>query len=160
MVCMKSLVPLINTHLPAQIRVFALMQVTRSFDSRHNCSGRSYEYLLPTYAFAPYRLTTLDFRIDGEFVIRSLTMHACMLRSWQSNLFTDDTIALVNKLLQHYVGTHNFHNFTSGKKFEDASSNRYIISFEVSKKLIYLTPVLILWQWPVVSALCIQCRMA
>lgn len=43
----------------------------------------------------------------------------------------DDTVALVNKLLQHYVGTHNFHNFTSGKKFQDASSNRYIVSFEV-----------------------------
>lgn len=66
MVCEKGLVPVINTHLPPQIRVFELMKVTKSFDSRHNCGGRSYEYVLPTYAFAPYRLTTLDFRIDGR----------------------------------------------------------------------------------------------
>jgi tRNA pseudouridine38-40 synthase len=45
----------------------------------------------------------------------------------------EDTVEQVNRLLQCYVGTHNYHNFTSGKKYKDMSSNRYIISFKVSK---------------------------
>ena len=65
MVFEPELVPVINAHLPHKIRVIALMRATKSFDSRHNCSGRSYEYLVPTYAFAPFRLTALDYRIDG-----------------------------------------------------------------------------------------------
>lgn len=110
MVFDHDLIPRINDHLPAQIRVFGMMRATKSFDCRHNCSGRSYEYLLPTYAFASFPLTTLDYRIE------------------------DDTVTLVERLLQYYVGTHNFHNFTSGKKFEEASSNRYIISFKCGEK--------------------------
>ena len=47
------------------------------------------------------------------------------------SMVTDDIITRVDRLLQCYIGTHNFHNFTSGKKFEEASSKRYIISFEV-----------------------------
>ena len=45
---------------------------------------------------------------------------------------SDETVAKVNQLLGQYVGTHNFHNFTSGTKFEQMASNRYIMSFEVS----------------------------
>ncbi len=43
----------------------------------------------------------------------------------------DDVIATVDRLLARYEGTHNYHNFTSGKKFKDMSSNRYIMSFKV-----------------------------
>ncbi|XP_058098406.1 uncharacterized protein LOC131243230 isoform X1 [Magnolia sinica] len=34
-----------------------------------------------------------------------------------------------NGILKHYVGTHNFHNFTTRTKAEDPSARRYIISF-------------------------------
>ncbi|KAL5706334.1 tRNA pseudouridine(38-40) synthase [Ranunculus cassubicifolius] len=34
-----------------------------------------------------------------------------------------------NRILNHYLGTHNFHNFTTRIKAEDPSSTRYIISF-------------------------------
>ena len=37
----------------------------------------------------------------------------------------------VKDLLSRYIGTHNFHNFTSGSKFEQMASNRFIMSFEV-----------------------------
>ncbi|OVA16001.1 Pseudouridine synthase I [Macleaya cordata] len=35
-----------------------------------------------------------------------------------------------NRILSHYVGTHNFHNFTTRTKAEDPSAIRYIISFD------------------------------
>lgn len=36
----------------------------------------------------------------------------------------------LNCLLNQYIGTHNFHNFTSRVKAEDPSAKRYIVSFE------------------------------
>ena len=58
------------------------------------------------------------------------------------NICLDETVAMVNRLLGQYVGTHNFHNFTSGNKFEQMSSNRYIMSFEVSDNSFVVTVVL------------------
>lgn len=66
MVDLKDPVTLINAHLPPQIRVMAVKRVTKSFDSRHMCNARMYEYLLPTYTFAPYHLTKPEFRIPGQ----------------------------------------------------------------------------------------------
>lgn len=97
----------INEHLPLEIRVIGCIRTTRGFDSKHHCTGRTYKYLLPTYAFAPVeKFVTKDYRISG------------------------DILQKVREMLGKYVGTHNFHNFTSGRKPNDPSSKRYIISFE------------------------------
>ncbi|KAF9621765.1 hypothetical protein IFM89_027619 [Coptis chinensis] len=37
-----------------------------------------------------------------------------------------------NRILSHYVGTHNFHNFTTRIKAEDPSAVRFIISFNAN----------------------------
>ncbi|KAJ1379765.1 Pseudouridine synthase I, TruA, C-terminal [Sesbania bispinosa] len=37
-----------------------------------------------------------------------------------------------NKILKYYVGTHNFHNFTTRTKAEDPAAKRYIISFDAN----------------------------
>lgn len=46
---------------------------------------------------------------------------------------TSDRLELVNSLLKRYEGTLNHHNFTSGKKPNDPSAKRYIISFKVEE---------------------------
>lgn len=54
-------------------------------------------------------------------------------------LLADVTESLVDRLLASYEGTHNYHNFTSGKKFSDMSSNRYIMSFKVGiQEIVFL----------------------
>ena len=62
-------VALINAHLPPEIRVMAVKRVTKSFDSRYACGARMYEYVLPTYAFAPFHLSTADYRIPGQMMV-------------------------------------------------------------------------------------------
>ncbi|MED6180857.1 hypothetical protein PIB30_013940 [Stylosanthes scabra] len=37
-----------------------------------------------------------------------------------------------NRILKYYVGTHNFHNFTTRTKAEDPAARRFIISFEAN----------------------------
>ncbi|XP_053407553.1 pseudouridylate synthase 1 homolog [Mercenaria mercenaria] len=97
----------INKHLPAQIRVFECVRTTNGFNSKNHCSGRTYIYLLPTYAFAPVEeVCTLEYRTNLDIIER------------------------VNEVLEKFVGTHNFHNFTSGIKPEERCAQRYILEFE------------------------------
>lgn len=103
----------INAHLPPEIRVIGVLRTTKGFDSKNHCTARTYKYMLPTYAFAPVeKFVTKDYRATGDIMQR------------------------VNEVLGMYVGTHNFHNFTSGKKPNDPSSKRYIISFECAEPFV------------------------
>nr|XP_012559772.2 tRNA pseudouridine synthase A [Hydra vulgaris] len=100
----------VNKLLPDDIRVFGLERVTKSFNAKCCCSGRAYEYLVPSFAFAPSNdVFSPSYRIS------------------------DEQFAKLNRLFSCYEGTHNFHNFTSGKPFSDQSANRYIISFKANK---------------------------
>ncbi|CAM9268837.1 unnamed protein product, partial [Hapterophycus canaliculatus] len=49
----KKLLETINSYLPEDIRVLDIKRAPKSFDSRTRCSGRRYEYIMPTYVLAP-----------------------------------------------------------------------------------------------------------
>ncbi|TKR92090.1 hypothetical protein L596_006806 [Steinernema carpocapsae] len=97
----------LNALLPHDIRVMGIRRVVKKFHAQKDCDSRSYSYSLPTFAFAKLNeLSQEDFRITRE------------------------TIADVDSILELYVGTHNFFNYTSKKEHNDASCKRYIISFK------------------------------
>jgi len=48
-----DIVQKINSHLPAQIRVWGYERTTGAFSCYAACDSRWYEYLIPTYAFLP-----------------------------------------------------------------------------------------------------------
>ncbi|XP_078588267.1 pseudouridylate synthase 1 homolog [Branchiostoma floridae x Branchiostoma japonicum] len=104
MYMIEDAVQKINDCLAESIRLIGIKRTTNGFDSKNACDARTYMYVLPTYSFAPTKEETeQDFRA------------------------TDDIMEKVNDVLSAYRGTHNFHNFTSGKKFKDPSAKRYII---------------------------------
>jgi tRNA pseudouridine38-40 synthase len=47
--------------------------------------------------------------------------------------YTDEVKERFNRILKYYVGTHNFHNFTTRTKAEDPAAKRFIISFDASR---------------------------
>lgn len=95
----------INSFLPPQIRIFRILRVTQSFNGKHFCSSRFYNYVSPTFAFAPtYEQTYEGYRIDKS------------------------TMDRLERVLSIFKGTHNFHNYTSAVKAKDPSCNRYIIN--------------------------------
>ena len=106
MVPENRMVASVNSHLPTEIRVMSLFRTTKGFNSKEWCSARTYEYYVPTYAFA-------DSINDVSHEYRS----------------PPETLLRVDQLLGMYKGTHNFHNFTSGKQPGDPSCMRYIIDF-------------------------------
>lgn len=89
--------------------MYAVKRVTKGFNSKTNCDARTYTYTLPTIAFAANEekdLDILSYRVPAERLQR------------------------VNEVLAMYLGTKNFHNFTSRKEFIDPSVKRYIMQFE------------------------------
>ncbi|CAG9835842.1 unnamed protein product [Diabrotica balteata] len=104
----------INAELPEVIRVFNYKRVTKGFNSKSQCDGRSYIYLIPTVVFAPHdkEVSQKDFRLD------------------------DETFTKINTVLENFLGTKNFHNYTSKKKHNDPSANRYMKSFVCEKPFV------------------------
>jgi len=43
----------LNEELPPTIRIVDITKATKSFDAKNHCSHRTYEYVTPTFAFAP-----------------------------------------------------------------------------------------------------------
>ncbi|XP_045583804.1 pseudouridylate synthase 1 homolog [Procambarus clarkii] len=97
----------INKHLCDQIRVMAVYRVYEGFNCKIWCDSRTYSYLCPTFAFAPYSERVCeDYRISQE-VLEDL-----------------------RKLLHMYKGRHKFHNFTSHVKCHSARAWRNIIDID------------------------------
>ncbi|CAM6000955.1 unnamed protein product [Sphagnum balticum] len=102
-----KLIPAINQRLPKQIRIITARRVTKYFDAKNFCDARSYSYLMPTYALCPVDQTVQE------------TYRA-----------TSEVLQQFNDVLRLYLGTHNYHNFTSQKSSSDPSASRYIIEIE------------------------------
>ncbi|PWW73498.1 tRNA pseudouridine synthase [Tuber magnatum] len=107
----------INSHLPAQIRVWGIVRTVGSFSSYQQCDSRRYEYLVPSHCFLPphpksYLAKKKTYRISPE------------------------RLQKVREGFKSYEGTHNFHNFTIQRTFKDPSSKRFIKSFEVLDPII------------------------
>lgn len=78
-------------------------RVTQAFDAKNYCDARTYSYLMPSFALCPItEVTREDYRVSKEI------------------------IDLLNSTLEGYLGSHVFHNFTSGKSFKEDSSTRLI----------------------------------
>lgn len=109
----SSLASELNEVLPEKIHVYGAIRTTKYFDAKNYCCGRTYSYLLPTFALAPPESKTDEsFRASKEIM--------------------DE----FNKILNYYRGTHNFHNFTSGKENTDTSAMRYIVSIECGQPFV------------------------
>lgn len=87
-VCLKT----VNSHLPEQIRMVAIKRATKGFNCKGNCDARTYSYMMPTFALSPQNEP-----LSEEYRIPS------------------SVIESTNKVLETFLGTHNYHNFTSRK---------------------------------------------
>jgi tRNA pseudouridine38-40 synthase len=97
----------LNSFLPNDIRALAVTRTTKSFNARTHCSHRRYEYLLPSYLLTP------------EDSVANLFSNCSSNSERYSQLvgfrMTDDLLTRFRAVLQLYLGTHYFHNFTSDK---------------------------------------------
>ncbi|ORX94955.1 tRNA pseudouridine synthase [Basidiobolus meristosporus CBS 931.73] len=118
----------INESLPEDIRVWGYIPVIKTFHAKTLCDSRVYEYLLPTYVLAPPN-TSVDLSIPQQQRTVQPTSEEEFLAK-KGYRVSADQLERIKGMLSRYVGTHNYHNYTVGKSYEDKSANRYIISFQ------------------------------
>lgn len=104
-----------NSILPNDIRVFGYQRVSNGFRAKNRCDARHYEYTIPTYVFFPSPRYLL--KKEGSLV--------------PEPKFDETMRKMVNNCLNLFLGSHNYHNFTSGTKFNDDRAVRVIREFEV-----------------------------
>ena len=97
----------INSKLPSCIKVQYIKKVTKNFNCKSACDGRTYLYLLPTFAFAP--ILPINDAKEGE------TPEEYDYKVTNSFRMTPELRDRVNNVLKEFVGSRYYHNYTSGK---------------------------------------------
>ncbi|XP_053575865.1 pseudouridylate synthase 1 homolog [Bombina bombina] len=105
----------INSSLPPEIRIIDIKRVTKGFSSKNMCDGRSYSYMVPTFALSKYAPSIPDSRFR----------------------LPRDDFHQVNSFLSFYKGTHNFHNFTTKTSSDDPSAWRHIFDISCSEPFVH-----------------------
>ncbi|KAI9094026.1 pseudouridine synthase [Phlyctochytrium arcticum] len=135
-----DIVERINKELPEQIRIWGYVRTVGSFHAKNACDARMYEYLLPTYVLqsvdpARYPKSAVGQAAGMQEVPLSFDYIDTPeptkeeLDARRSYRIPSEQLALLREILNQYVGTNNFHNFTINKRFEERSAQRYIIKF-------------------------------
>ena len=101
-----------NEKLPKQMRAFRMLRVIKKFDARACCDRRQYEYLFPC---SP--------------VVRAVNASQSSTVSKDATLV--DLASQMNELMQNYVGTRNFHNFTNRLNANSKEASRYMLKIGV-----------------------------
>ncbi|XP_031849075.1 pseudouridine synthase 1 [Nomia melanderi] len=121
----------INEHLPQEIRIFGLTRVTKNFNSKQQCDGRTYRYVIPTYAFATEDTSTFNSTseegIDADERLKQISIIDG--KPYNEYRLSKDKLDILNETLKLFEGTHNFHNFTIKVRPNDPSAHRYIMKF-------------------------------
>ncbi|KAK9719753.1 tRNA pseudouridine synthase 1 [Basidiobolus ranarum] len=127
----SDVVEAINRNLPEDIRVWGYIPVIKTFHAKTLCDSRIYEYILPTYVFSPP-----DQSVDLSIPQNKRTVSPSTEEEFSAKgnyRVSTEQLATLKDMLSRYVGTHNYHNYTVGKSYQDKNAKRYIISFECAE---------------------------
>jgi tRNA pseudouridine38-40 synthase len=151
----ENIVRLINEHLPrGKIVAFGATRVTGGFSAKNQCDRRKYEYVVPVRTFdrrfpkkrkrnpvdgddengndekksdenAPNGEGLEDEKQDEE-------ENNDTQEEEEPYVFTEEERTKVNDILKHFVGTHNFHNYSTKVDCDTPQARRFVISFSCS----------------------------
>lgn len=144
----------VNSFLPADLRLHCITKVTKGFNSKLHCTKRRYDYMLPTYVLQENSeigdiLLNMHKKFhskkaEKEYIFSGTGLDFDKYPEARDQLsevvktfrVLPEKLDLLRRTLHMYEGTRNYHNFTSGKAFSDADSNRYIISFDATEPFV------------------------
>ncbi|KAL3816861.1 hypothetical protein ACHAXA_005139 [Cyclostephanos tholiformis] len=124
----------VNDCLPMDVRVLDIERVTKSFCARTNRDKVRYQYMVPSYLLLSreevrralfHPLPTGGGDAAGDVDARISRSRRDLVRYRVSS----ERMELLKAGLKLFEGTHNFHNYTRRVGSDDATSNRFILSF-------------------------------
>lgn len=134
----------INAKLPEHIRILKVLRSTKNFQPKNKCDCRTYSYLMPSFCLQDHSefIQPIKDEIKNRLRLEKITawevqeplVTAKNLLPHHENIFeelkkfrsSEKTIKPLENVLARYVGTHSFHNFTSGVKKGQAEAKRVI----------------------------------
>ncbi|EKX74327.1 tRNA pseudouridine synthase, putative [Theileria equi strain WA] len=136
----------LNDALPNDIRCFQIVRVTKGFDARTMCSKRKYEYIIPEkillkrYKFGSDKYKELHNNLSSLFSQYDKSKDPIKLSKVEGEynmdhgFYEDSTldIELIKEIMDMYVGTHDFQNFTVRQKVQGSTTQRYIHKTKVN----------------------------
>ena len=151
----ETIVRLINEHLPrGKIVAFGATRVTGGFSAKNQCDRRKYEYVVPVRTFdARFPKKRKRNPVDGddenghdekkndENAPNGEGLEDEKEDDEENNdtqeeeepyVFTEEERTKVNDILKHFVGTHNFHNYSTKVDCDTPQARRFVISFSCS----------------------------
>ncbi|KAL1734023.1 pseudouridine synthase, partial [Schizophyllum commune] len=146
-----DLVARVNEELPPQIRMWGFTRVTNSFEARQMCDSRKYTYFFPSYMLIPPKPGTGNHANLQQFC-EDAPVPALDHPFWQGHAEDDpetemqrkrrwrlprDKLEALRRTAEKFEGTHNFHNFTVGRTFQDRSCMRYMKKIEIADPVVY-----------------------
>jgi len=125
---------LINAQLPNDIRILDVLRTPKSFCAKTARDEVRYQYMVPSFLLATKSLVKSILKKHDCLPIPSNTTLppisdekvSHLQKEFVSYRASPKEISKFSEALGSFVGTHNFHNYTSGKKAEDPSSVRYM----------------------------------
>ncbi|KAI7897886.1 pseudouridine synthase [Cokeromyces recurvatus] len=139
-----QIVEKINTYLPSDIRVWGYVETQRSFHAKNRCDSRIYEYLFPSYAltrlqdvnknnWANEPQTVRDIKIINDHGIHYISpTDPQKLLDYRVD---DESFEKFKEAMSMFKGTHNFHNYTIARSFNDRASHRHLIKINVEEPM-------------------------
>jgi len=149
----ENIVRLINEHLPRdKIVAFGATRVTGGFSAKNQCDRRKYEYVVPVRTFDRRFPKKRKRNVDGddengndekkndENAPNGEGLEDEKEDEEENNdtqeeepyVFTEEERTKVNDILKHFVGTHNFHNYSTKVDCDTPQARRFVISFSCS----------------------------
>lgn len=105
-----------NQNLPEDIKIFRIIEVSKSFNSKDTNNNREYHYILPSFMLEPKALSTV--LIKGVSIDTFIPNYSFKI--------TPEFHEKIKEVCKFYKGTKKYHNYTKKLKFSDPSSNRHI----------------------------------
>jgi tRNA pseudouridine38-40 synthase len=116
---------MINEELPKDIKVFRIIEVSRSYDAKDTNNFREYHYILPSFILEPKSLSKENNKSIDDYI-----------GNYEYKLPVEyhDKIKELCKLFRL---THKFNNYTKKIPFTDPSASRHIYEFTCSELVEY-----------------------
>jgi tRNA pseudouridine38-40 synthase len=136
----------INAHLPQDIRVLDVKRTTRNFCAKTQRDRVRYQYLIPSFVFSPLLASLL--RETVQYPANEQPRHLpvspsemkSILAAVASYRVAPEQWTTLKNVLQDYVGTHAFHNFTRRCAAHEMRAKRYIMEFAVANPILVAVP--------------------
>jgi tRNA pseudouridine38-40 synthase len=106
-----DLVDRVNAALPYDVRVFGYRFTTNRFKCKEQCEARTYEMRVPSFVL--------------------LTPTPTDAAEFDAYRVPPERLDVLRRTLKMFEGTHNFHNYTSGRSPSDPSCKRFMRAVDV-----------------------------